>query len=188
MRIFITEEQFKVLNENVTDNNLLTRIVNSFMSSVDDWVVGVPKMANSFIDIKKVTDECKLQIKNIIVKHFNNIKTGKGSDLYIKDLFNMVYSIIGRELSSMNVVKRKSIQVLSGGRDKMLKNLTESDISYIIDLLESELTMGNLIGSSEYPYYDAINTFDNNTYYYIERTKTSMKTSIVNLIISQIFK
>lgn len=195
MKIILRESQYsRLLSEDVKSDN---KVVNQIRVSVSDKFDKFIKENKEYLDSTKIILDVYSvlnQFKDYLIKQtpiiLQQLKTGKGGDVFANEAYSELYRIIQVSLNGLGWGKRQFVKTLAPGKDELLKQMKSQDISIYISTFKSMLDAGFLVGwmSETGPYNNNVNIWSNSLNKWVDSRKNSIKNNLINLIINKLYK
>jgi hypothetical protein len=195
MRLIITESQYKkILSENInSDNKIINALKDAINKGIDKFV---SENKTSLDKSSKILDanSIVIQFKNYLISQtpslLQQMKTGKGGDVFAETAYKGLYSIIQSNLNNIGWAKRQLIKGLSPGKDDLLNQMKVKNIDEYFQTFKQLLDLSFKIGTMNevQPYSDNLDKWSNQLYNWVDSRRKSIKENFINLIINSIYK
>jgi hypothetical protein len=195
MKIILKESQYRrLLSEDVKSDN---KVVNQIRVSISDKFDKFIKENKEYLDkSKNILDIYSVinQFKDYLIKQspiiLQQLKTGKGGDVFANETYSELYRIIQGSLNGLGWGKRQFIKTLAPGKDELLKQMKSQDISIYISTFKSMLDAGFLVGwmDETAPYNNNVHKWSGTLDKWVDTHQNSIKNNLINLIVNKLYK
>ena len=183
MKLIITESQYKkILSEDInSDNKIINALKEKINRGIDEFV---SKNKTSLDKSSKILDANSIvsQFKNYLISQtpslLQQMKTGKGGDVFVQNTLNKLLSLVESELKKIGWLKKKSIQALSPSKEELKKTLEGSSefdnyFQMFVDLVDFPFVISMM--DEVQPYLTKINNFDDQKNEWLKKNRKIIK-------------
>ena len=196
MKLIITESQYKkILSEDInSDNKVINALKEEINRGIDKFV---SKNKTSLDKSSKILDTNSIinQFKNYLISQttpslLQQMKMGKGGDVFAETAYKGLYSIIQSNLNNIGWPKRQLIKGFSPGKDDLLNQMKVKNIDEYFETFKQLLDLSFKIGTMDegQPYFDNLEKWSRQLYNWVDSRRKSIKENFINLIINSIYK
>ena len=195
MKIIITELQYKkIISEDTnSDNKVINTLKEKINSGIDGFVSKNKTNLNKsskILDANSIISQFKNHLISQIPSLLQQMKTGKGGDVFAETAYKGLYSIIQSSLNNLGWSKRQLIKTMSPGKNELLGQMRNKDIDEYFDTFKNLLDLSFKIGmmNEVQPYSDNLEKWSRELYRWVDTRRKTIKENFINLIVNSIYK
>ncbi len=194
-KIIITESQYlRLLSENANlDNKLINNMKKATNKHIDDFVAKnkvILQKSSNILDTNSIISQFKNYLIGQIPSLLQQMKTGKGGDVFATNAYKSLYSIIQSNLNNIGWAKKQLVKTISPSKDELLNQMRSSDVDEYFYEFKNLLDLSFMIGwmDEAKPYSDNFDKWSDGLYRWVDTHRKRIKENIINLIINTIYK
>ena len=194
-KIIITESQYlRLLSENANlDNKLINNMKKATNENIDDFVAknkAILQKSSNILDTNLIISQFRNYLIGQMPSLLQQMKTGKGGDVFATNAYKSLYSIIQSNLNNIGWTKRQLVKTISPSKDELLKQMRGSDVDEYFRDFKGLLDFSFMIGwmDEAKPYSDNFDKWSDGLYRWVDTHRKRIKENIINLIINTIYK
>ena len=194
-KIIITESQYlRLLSENANlDNKLINNMKKATNENIDDFVAKnkvILQKSSNILDTNLIISQFRNYLIGQMPSLLQQMKTGKGGDVFATNAYKSLYSIIQSNLNNIGWTKRQLVKTISPSKDELLKQMRGSDVDEYFRDFKGLLDFSFMIGwmDEAKPYSDNFDKWSDGLYRWVDTHRKRIKENIINLIINTIYK
>jgi hypothetical protein len=194
-KIIITESQYlRLLSENTNlDNKLINNMKKATNKHIEDFVAEnktILQKSSNILDTNSIISQFKNYLISQMPSLLQQMKTGKGGDVFASNAYKSLYSIIQSNLNNIGWTKRQLVKTISPSKDELLNQMRSSDVDEYFYEFKNLLDLSFMIGwmDEAKPYSDNFNKWSDGLYRWVDTHRKRIKENIINLIINTVYK
>ena len=195
MKYIITESQYKnLLSEDInSDNKVINELKKRINSKIEKFTsenkTNLDK-SSKILDAYSIINQFKSYLINQAPTLLQQMKTGKGGDVFVNNAYSELYKIIQNTLNDLGWAKRQLIKTMSPKKDILLKQMKSKDITNYIQTFKEILDAAFQIGwmDETKSYNNNLDKWSNSLYSWVDTNQNKIKENFVNLIVNSVYK
>jgi hypothetical protein len=195
MKIILTESQYnRILFENTnSDNKIIDELRKAINADINRFVtdnkVHLDK-SSKILNANQIITQFKNYLMSQTPSLLQQMKMGKGGDVFAETAYKGLYSIIQSNLNDVGWAKKQLVKTIAPNKEKLLNQMMSKDVDNYFETFKRLLDLSFKIGWMDevQPYSDNLEKWSRELYGWVDNRHKVIKDNFINLIVNSIYK